>query len=141
MDISELELLSHDHPILFYDGVCHLCDGFVNRLIPRDKNERFLFCPLQSDTGEVVMKFLGLGKHINTVLMINQGKWYYKSDVSIEILSILGGRWRLLLFIRYIPESIRNRVYDWVARNRYLWFGRSEQCIVPDASIKKRFLS
>lgn len=140
MDISELELLSYDHPVLFYDGVCHLCDGFVNRLIPRDKKERFLFCPLQSDTGELVMKSLGLGKNISSVLMIHQGRWYYKSDVSIKILSILGGPWNLFLFLRFIPKAIRNRVYDWVARNRYLWFGRSEQCIIPDASIQKRFL-
>lgn len=140
MEHQEQVRLSQDRPILYYDGQCLLCDGFVNFLIKNDKKKQFLFCALQHQSSTEVRKKLNMTNEIKTVALLYRGKLYTESDVSFQIIKIIGGAWVLLLPLIIVPKSIRNQVYRWVAENRYKWFGKSDQCIIPDQSIKERFI-
>jgi predicted DCC family thiol-disulfide oxidoreductase YuxK len=118
--------------------VCILCNGFVQWLIRRDDSAEFRFVSLQSATGQAYIA--DMGHKEDTVYLVQQGITYQLSDVALESCKLLGGGWKLLYVLRWIPTSIRNLVYRWIAKNRYRWFGQSETCILPDSSIKARFL-
>ena len=138
--IAELKEKSHKSPILFFDGVCHLCNGFVNGLIKKDHNMVFTFCALQSKTGQLISDHLHLPQRINTVILLHRGRWYVKSDVSFEIIRILGGWWKCLLLFNLLPLKLKNWCYDRIAQNRYKWFGQAESCMIPDKSLIDRFI-
>ncbi len=140
MDYQNQLALSKDSPILYYDGQCILCDGFVQFLIKVDKKEQFLFCALQQDNGKSIRKQLKMDQEITTVALLDQGKLYTQSDVTFRIIKILGGIWLLLMPLALIPVKVRNTIYRWIARNRYQWFGKAEQCILPDPQLKNRFI-
>jgi len=76
-----------------------------------------------------------------SVVLYSEGKYYIKSDVTLQGAKILGGLWQLLLLGYVLPPFIRNAIYDWIARNRYKWFGRKEECMIPTSELKSRFLN
>jgi len=132
---------SSDHPILLFDGVCNLCNGTVQFIIPRDPEGTLRFAPLQSDLGETVQEAAGLSTDdLDTVVLVEDGMAYTKSDAAIRVAEHLGGRYRLLSIGRLVPRGLRDRIYDVVAANRYDWFGRKEQCMVPDGDVSDRFI-
>ena len=140
MTLSDTYDLSHRHPILFFDGVCHLCDGFVQCVLRYDKEEKVRYCALQSSVGQEMMARLDLGKDISTAIGLYQGKIYDRSDV-LKLLSLqLGGPWSLLLPLYIIPKVIRDAVYDVIARHRYSWFGKRDTCMIPDARHSHKFV-
>lgn len=116
--------------LVFFDGVCHLCNGFVDAVISRDKKHKLLFAPLQGDTA------LGLlaphdRESLETVVFYEKGKTYHRSAAVIRILATLGGVFKLFLLALVIPGPIRDVLYKLVARNRYSWFGKREFCRLP----------
>lgn len=130
-----------DHFILLFDGVCNLCNATVQFVIRRDKDGRFRFAALQSDIGrDLLQKFEINDREIDSVVLIADGSAYVRSDAALLIAKKLGGFWALFYVFRGVPTRWRDRIYDWIARNRYRWFGRKEYCMVPTPELKERFL-
>ena len=133
--------IPRDKPILLFDGVCNLCNGLVQFIIERDPNAQFRFTALQSETGQFLLKEAGLSTSaLNTVVMYDDGKFYTHSDVPLQIACHLGKLWRFFYIFKYLPKGIRDRIYDWIAANRYKWFGKQDACMMPTPDLKRRFL-
>jgi len=130
-----------DHPVLLFDGVCNLCNGFVQFVIKRDAKGVFRFTALQSDVGQDLQKAFQLDQNqLDTVILIYQNKVYSHSDVALQIAKTLGGLWSIFTIFSIIPKSSRDAIYNWIAQNRYRWFGKQESCMLPRAEWKNRFL-
>jgi predicted DCC family thiol-disulfide oxidoreductase YuxK len=131
-----------ESPVLLFDGVCNLCNGTVQWIIERDPQGKIKFASLQSDVGRALLQQHGLPvDQLNSVVLIDKGKLYMRSDASLQLLYLLGGWWAVLsLKLWVVPRFVRNAVYDYVARNRYRWFGKKDQCMMPSPALKARFL-
>jgi predicted DCC family thiol-disulfide oxidoreductase YuxK len=130
-----------DTPIIFFDGVCNLCNSAVNFVIDRDTDKQFHFASLQSDFAKGKLDQYQVDPSLlQSILLLKKGRLYHKSGAALEIGMLLGGPWRLLLVFKIIPKFIRDFIYDWIAKNRYRWFGKRETCRVPTADLKERFL-
>lgn len=127
--------------ILFYDGVCHFCDGAVQFLLRHDRKHRFRFCALQSAVGKDILKNLGyVSPGMDTIVMLHQGRIYTESTAVLTTLKLLGGLWQIFYGFMILPVFFRDGAYRWFARNRYRWFGKKAECRIPDASQKALFL-
>ena len=130
-----------DRLYILFDGVCNLCNGFVVFVVKRDPNAKFKFASLQSEEGEKVQKEFDMDPdNIKTMVLVDNDKYYVKSDAALRIFKELSGLWSLLYYFIIIPRPIRDFVYDIVAKNRYRWFGRLDECMLPTPDLKKRFL-
>lgn len=117
------------HPLLVFDGKCVLCSGGAAKMMQWDKEEKFRYATAQSKTGNALLRYYGCDSEtFNTVLVVSNGHGYFKSDGYIEIARLLGGLWYPVMLMRFIPKFIRDALYDWKARNRYNWFGKTEYC-------------
>ena len=133
--------IPRDKPILLFDGVCNLCNGLVQFIIKRDPKGQFRFSALQSEAGQALLVEAGLDPSaLNTVVMFDGGQFYTHSNVPLQIAWHLGGLWRPFYVFKLIPKGIKDRIYDWIARNRYKWFGQKESCMIPTPELKQRFL-
>lgn len=128
------------HAIILFDGVCNLCDNFVQFIVKRDHKGYFKFASLQSEVGQALLQKHQLSTDLNTVVLIQKGKAYTKSGAGLRVLSRLGWLWAPTILLLIVPYFIRNFVYDWVARNRYKWYGKKDECMLPTPELKKRFL-
>ena len=127
--------------IILFDGVCNLCNASVNFIIKHDKKERFTFASLQSDAAkEILLHFPAKKNKLDTVLLVENEVIYDKSIAALLISSKLSGGFRFLCIFKLIPKFIRDAIYDFIAKNRYHWFGKKETCMLPTSEIKKRFL-
>jgi predicted DCC family thiol-disulfide oxidoreductase YuxK len=129
------------HGIILFDGVCNLCNRAVQFIIPRDPNRYFYYAAMQSDAGNQLLNQYHLStKEINTVILIQNGKLYTKSTAALLVVRKLPGLWSILAIFIVIPRFLRDPIYDWVARNRYKWFGQKTECMMPTPETKTRFL-
>ncbi|WP_179037784.1 thiol-disulfide oxidoreductase DCC family protein [Paenibacillus sp. URB8-2] len=127
--------------IVLIDGVCHLCGWLVTFIIPRDPLGRFRFAPLQSDIGRRLLEKGGLDADgLDTVVLVEKGEYYTESAAALRILRGLRFPWSAAYLLIAVPAPLRNRLYRYVAKNRYRWFGRDDQCLVPTPDIRRRFL-
>lgn len=128
--------------IILFDGICNLCEASVQFVIKYDKKDVFRFVALQSDLGKEIIKYIGLeNKNIDSVILYEPGIAYnYKSAAALEIAKNLGGFFHLGTVFKLIPNGLRNLIYDYVAKNRYQWFGKKESCLVPTIELKSKFL-
>jgi len=130
-----------EHPIVLFDGVCNLCSGFVQFLLPRDPDGKFRFASLQSDVGTALLAEHGLEDHgLDSVVLIDGDDVYVKSAAVLQIASMLGGIYAIARPFQYLPRRLRDWGYDVVAANRYRLFGKKEQCMLPDGDVRSRFL-
>jgi len=128
-------------PIVLFDGVCNLCNGAVQFLIPRDPEARFSFAPVQSSTGQRLLERNDLvTDDFDTIVLVEGKRVHTKSDAVIRIAALLGWPYRLAVAGRILPRDLRDWLYDVVADNRYDWFGRKDQCMIPDEDVSDRFL-
>lgn len=128
-------------PILLFDGVCNLCNKTVQFIIRADKKELFKFTSLQSTTGQRLLTKVKLPtSHFDSIVMIDEGKVYTKSTAALTVCKKLGGIWLFLYPLILIPKPFRDGIYQLIAKNRYKWFGKSNDCMLPSPDIKKRFL-
>ena len=128
--------------IVLFDGVCNFCSDAVRFLVPRDPAGRLRFAALQSDTGREVQQRFGLDPDdLDTMVVVEDGRAYLKSDAALRIARHLAGPWRLLSLLRIVPRSVRDWAYDRFAERRYRWFGRSDECLVPTPELRERFLA
>lgn len=129
------------HPVLLFDGVCNLCNGAVQWILLRDRKGVFHFSALQSDTGQALLQQSGFSaKDFDTIVLVDDQRVFTRSDAALEIARRLGGAWSLLYAFKIVPRPLRDAVYNWVARNRYRWFGRREECMLPRPEWKQRFV-
>ncbi len=130
-----------EKPILLFDGVCNLCNRWVNYVIDRDPEARIMFAPLQSDSArELLEKHQIDTEKMDSVVLVDQDEVYQKSDAVLRIAGYMRGPVRLLRAGRVVPRTVRDRLYDLIARKRYRWFGRRNECRLPEPGIKDRFL-
>jgi predicted DCC family thiol-disulfide oxidoreductase YuxK len=130
------------HPIILFDGVCNFCNGAVNFIIRRDKQGLFRFAALQSDPGQRLLEQYHLKKDdFESFVLLDGGKVYYKSSASLKIFSQLPWYWIWTQVFWVIPTSFRDILYTIIAKNRYKWFGKKEQCMIPTPEQRRRFLS
>jgi len=127
--------------IVLFDGVCNLCNNSVNLIISFDKKSKFKFASLQSAIGKDLANQYDIDASLlEGLIFITPQKAYTKSSAALQIARRLDGLWFLLFPLYMIPKPIRDIVYDYVARNRYRWFGKSETCRIPTPELKSRFL-
>ncbi len=130
-----------DPAILYFDGVCTLCNGAVDFIIRRDRARRFRYASLQSEAGRRMMESQGMDPSVlDTLILWEAGRMHTKSSAALRIARHLGGAWPLLGVFRLVPRFLRDPLYDWVARNRYRWFGRKESCRLPTPEERELFL-
>jgi predicted DCC family thiol-disulfide oxidoreductase YuxK len=127
--------------VIFFDGVCNLCNAAVQFVLKRDGKDYFRYASLQSDYAQQQ-----LAKHALTVtagdsfVLLESGRVYEQSTAALRVAKRLKGLWPLLYVFILVPPFIRNAVYNWVAKNRYYWFGKQESCWVPTPALKSKFL-
>lgn len=132
--------------LVLYDGVCGLCDGFVQFLLAEDRAARLTFAPLQGETARAHLPAPDdLGQTVGSVIFVMetaQGRrtTLMRSDAALRILDTMGGFWRVVSWLRVVPRGVRDAVYDWIARHRYRWFGRYAECPTPPPAVRARFL-
>ncbi|WP_419211665.1 thiol-disulfide oxidoreductase DCC family protein [Maribacter sp. X9] len=130
------------HKIILFDGVCNLCNGAVQFILKRDEKDIFRFAALQSEVGLQLVAERNIDiTSIDSIILIEPGVAYYtKSTAALKIAENLSGIWNLCSVLLWLPESFRNIVYDFVARNRYKWYGKKEACMIPTPELQSKFL-
>lgn len=133
--------MSHAQPILLFDGVCNLCSSSVQFVLARNKKENIQFASLQSSYARQKLKEAKLpANYTDSLVLVENGKYYVKSDAALQLAKYLTGFWKLASLLRIIPRFVRDPLYTWIAHNRYDWFGKSDACWIPSAKWKNRFL-
>ena len=131
-----------DKKIILFDGVCNLCNRSIQYLIERDKEDVFRYAALQSDTGKSLILARGIDtSKTDSIILIEQGVAYYtKSTAVLQIGMSLKGYRTISKLLNLIPSALRNIVYDFIAKNRYRWYGKKDHCMTPTAELKAKFL-
>jgi predicted DCC family thiol-disulfide oxidoreductase YuxK len=137
-----MQNLPKNKNIILFDGVCNLCDASVQFIIKHDTKDLFRFVALQSNLGIEIIKHIGIdAQNIDSIILYKPGiAYYYKSSAALEIAKDLGGFFSFGTVFKIIPEIFRNKIYDYIAKNRYKWYGKKESCMLPTAELKAKFL-
>jgi predicted DCC family thiol-disulfide oxidoreductase YuxK len=132
------------HAVVLFDGVCNLCNGFVQFIIPRDPAGYFRFAALSSEAAARVLSNARDARHegplVDSIVLVEDGGVYVRSTAALRIARRLEFPWFLGYGLVIVPRFFRNAIYDFIARHRLRWFGRRETCIVPGPGIRERFL-
>jgi predicted DCC family thiol-disulfide oxidoreductase YuxK len=127
--------------VILFDGVCNLCNGFVQFVIERDRGGRFQFGPLQSDAARRLIRAAGAADPLpDSIVLIENGRAWTRSSAALRIARGLSFPWSLAYALIVVPRPLRDWVYEIVARNRYRWFGKRDVCMVPTPALRSRFL-
>jgi predicted DCC family thiol-disulfide oxidoreductase YuxK len=127
--------------ILLFDGVCNLCNRFVQFTIRRDPKGKFKFASLQSESGQALLQKLGLPRDdFRTFVLVKGERYFLKSTAALQVLRELGGVWKLFYVFIIIPRPLRDFLYGIISKTRYRIFGKRDTCMIPTPDISKRFL-
>lgn len=137
---SKVVHIAEGKSLVLFDGYCNLCNSSVQFILKRDPKEHFLFSALSWPTALAIMENRPDLKNVDSILLYQNEKLYYKSAAALRIAGKLKGFWPLLKVFLIIPAPIRDLVYDWIAKNRYKWFGKKETCMIPEKDLGYRFL-
>jgi predicted DCC family thiol-disulfide oxidoreductase YuxK len=131
-----------DKKIILFDGVCNLCDSAVQRIIKHDTKDVFRFVALQSDLGQKIIKHLGIDtQKTDSIILYQPGfAYYYKSEAALEIAKNLSGLFYFAAIFSIFPIAFNNYIYDYIAKNRYKWYGKKETCLIPTKELQAKFL-
>lgn len=130
-----------DGPILLFDGVCNLCDRSVQFVLDHDVKGVIRFASLQSEVGRRLAGQCGIDTAtVDSLVFVEGGRCHVRSEAALGVARHLDAPWRWLTASRVLPRPLRDRAYDWVARNRYRWFGTRDACRVPTPDVRRRFL-
>ena len=134
--------MDNPQPVILFDGVCNLCNGFVQFIINRDKKGHFTFGALQTKAAQELLSAFDFPPSLmTTIVLIEEGKAYTQSDAVLRIARRLKGGWKLLYGFKVLPRFFRDWVYGLVSRSRYKIFGKRNECMIPTPEIRKRFLA
>jgi predicted DCC family thiol-disulfide oxidoreductase YuxK len=130
------------HKIILFDGVCNLCNSSIQLVIKHDKNDMYRFAALQSETGKKMTAERNIDtSQVDSIILIEPGVAYYtKSTAALKVGKTFGGLWSLLAVFEWLPEGFRNMVYDYIAKNRYKWYGKKDACMIPTPELRAKFL-
>ena len=129
--------------IILFDGICNFCNRWVNFIIRHDKKGKIKLAALQSEAGKRILKENNLAQlidNMDTFIFIDEEKNYTRSSAGIRIAKYLNGGWKLFFVFIIVPKFIRDGVYNWLAKNRYKWWGKRNECMIPTQDVKERFL-
>ena len=130
----------NDKPVILFDGVCNLCSGSVQFILKRDKEKKFMFASLQSNYGQKFLQQFNLPANtVNSFFLYQDDKIFTRSTAALKMFQQLKN-WRWVKILWIFPKFIRDAVYNLIAKNRYKWFGKKEECWVPTPELKARFL-
>jgi predicted DCC family thiol-disulfide oxidoreductase YuxK len=135
--------IPNNKQLILFDGVCNLCNSSVLYVIKRDSKNKFLFAPLESNIGkDIIKKFKIDTEKTDSILLYNPviDKLTNKSTAALLIASRLGFATNLLSVFIIVPAFIRNWIYNYIAKNRYKWYGKKESCMIPTPELKSKFL-
>lgn len=137
-----MQNLPQHKKIILFDGLCNLCNASVQFIIKSDTKDVFRFVSLQSNLGQELLQQLPIStQKIDSIILYESDKvFYYKSKAIFEIVNNIGGIFYCLLIFKWLPIAITNTIYDYIAKNRYRWFGKKEQCLVPTKELQSKFL-
>lgn len=127
-------------PVIFFDGVCGMCNAFVDLILKVDRGQTFLFAPIQGETARELLPPLSTDPKQWSMIYLDERGVHEQSDASLEVCRRLRGAWRVLGLLRFVPRAIRNPIYRLIAHNRYRIFGKRESCRVPAEQERTRFL-
>ncbi|MWB93979.1 DUF393 domain-containing protein [Flavobacterium sp. GA093] len=139
---SFLAKTAENKKIILFDGVCNLCNSSVQFIIQHDKKDVFRFVAFQSELGKEICDYINVdSSKIDSIILYQPGvAYFYKSSAAIEISNELGGFFNLISILKILPEKFRNYIYDYIAKNRYKWYGKKESCMIPTPELKAKFL-
>lgn len=137
-----MDNLPKDKKIILFDGVCNLCDATVQRIIANDKKDIFRFAAIQSDIGQQIIEHIGVDTNkTDSIILYQPGHaYYYKAEAAMHIAKEMGGWYSMIGWFTFLPKGLSNTVYDYVARNRYKWYGKKNECMIPTPELKAKFL-
>ncbi len=134
-------MFSPSHPTILFDGVCNFCNGAVNFLIRQDARAHLRFAPLQSEAGQQLLRQHHLPTNaFESFILVKEGKVFQRSDAVLQILPYLPWYWQWARMGKLLPAAWRDGLYQAIARNRYRWFGKKAECMVPTKKLRERFL-
>ena len=140
---ENIDNIPENKKLILFDGVCNLCNEAVLNIIKQDKKDIFLFTALQSNTGKNIINELGIdtSKIDSIVLYIPREDYFIKSEAALKIANEFYGLWKLIQVFRIFPVFFNDFFYDFIARNRYRWFGKKEECMIPTKKLNPKFLN
>lgn len=138
----EIESLPIDKKIILFDGVCNLCDASVQFIYKHDKKDIFRFVAIQSELGQKIINHIRVDtSKIDSIILYEPGiSYYYKAEAALLIAKELSRVYSFLGHLNFIPNGVKNIVYDYIAKNRYKWYGKKDACMLPTAELKAKFL-
>ena len=131
---------STDGPIVLFDGVCNLCTRSVQFIIKRDPRKRFRFASIQTDAAQALLAAHELSSDLSTILLLEDERVYDRSSAALRICRHLNGLWPGLYVCIALPKFLRDIGFKWISRNRYKWFGKTAECMLPGPELADRFL-
>jgi len=137
-----MEELPLDKKIILFDGVCNLCNNTVQAIIKKDKKDMFRFVALQSELGQKISKHIGIDTNLaDSIILYEPGVSYYvKSEAALQIASELGGIYSIFKIVSFLPTNTLDCLYNFIAKNRYKWYGKKDQCMIPTSKNLNKFL-
>jgi predicted DCC family thiol-disulfide oxidoreductase YuxK len=132
--------VNNEYPVVLFDGVCNYCNAMVNFAIRNDSGEQLKFSPLQSLKGQQLKSQFNIPAETDSVIFIDNNKVYTYADAALRICKYLDWPAKALFAFIIFPKFIRQPIYKWIAKNRYKWFGKKEECMIPTKEIRSRFL-
>lgn len=132
----------NQQPIILFDGVCNFCNSAVNFVLKKNAKNNILFTPMQSEAGQKLLQHYNLPvDDMQSFVFIDEGKVNKQSTAALKVCRHLRGLWPLCYGFIIVPKFIRDGVYNWIAKNRYKWFGMKQSCMIPTPDVKARFLT
>lgn len=129
------------HKVILFDGVCNLCNGAIIFVIKRDPNDVFRFAALQEEPGNSLLREYAIDPaETDSIVLIENNRAFTKSTAALRIARHLKGAYPLLYALMIVPKPIRNWVYDYIAKNRYRWYGKKDSCMIPTPELRGKFL-
>jgi len=137
-----MEELPKDKKIILFDGVCNLCDASIQYIIKKDTKDAFRFVAIQSELGQKIIDYIKVDtKKTDSIILYIPGKAYFvKADAAFNIAKELGGLISLTSYLSFLPKILKDFGYDFVAKNRYKWYGKKDNCMIPTPELKSKFL-
>ncbi|MBK5272221.1 MAG: thiol-disulfide oxidoreductase DCC family protein [Bacteroidia bacterium] len=127
--------------VVLFDGVCNFCNYWVNFAIKRDRGKKIKFTTLQGETAKQLLpQYFINPTSLSSVIFIDNGKAYTQSSAALRICKHLNGGWKLFYALLIVPKFIRDFFYNIIARNRYKWYGKRNECMIPAPGLRERFL-
>ena len=132
----------NDNSVILFDGVCNFCNSAVNFTLKRNTKANIRFAPMQSEAGQKLLQQYNLpADDMQSFIFIEDGVVYKQSTAALKVCRHLRGIWPLCYGLIIVPKFIRDGIYNWIAKNRYKWFGMQEACMIPTPEVKARFLN